>query len=149
MCNVQVKLSALLQLTECLLLILQRIYSSGGLSTKNCKSNQIKIYVTSGSKSRTKIQSGANYWNTYDCVTFTFNFIFTSLIFSHTHYQFPFHSSTFTLQKKTPFKANSFLLSLVFRQSVRDELINIRSNEPDEGITGTGRFSVKQYFCQN
>ena len=30
-----------------------------------------------------------------------------------------------------------------FRQTVRDELINIRSNEPDEGITGTGRWKVE------
>ena len=41
---------------------------------------------------------------------------------------------------------------ITFRQSVRDELINIRSNEPDEGITGTGRYSqrnlMKHFWCK-
>ena len=57
--NVQVGLSVLLQLTECLLLILQRIYSSGGLSAKNCKNSQTKIYVTSALESSTEVLSEA------------------------------------------------------------------------------------------
>lgn len=65
------------------------------------------------------------------CFT-SFYHVFFQLIWIDYHpilNQFLFHSNTFTL----------YSTSITFRQSVRDELINIRSNEPDEGITGTGR----------
>ena len=156
MYNVQVGLSVLLQLTECLLLILQRIYSSGGLSAKNCKNSQTKIYVTSALESSTEVLSEAKClrivnWYFIQALLFSTRGGLKRLASNQNQFQYFNITQALSLLQNQNIRFPFYIL-ITFRQSVRDELINIRSNEPDEGITGTGRYSqrnlMKHFWCK-